>query len=64
MEPGEGSGSLGRPWWVAERFPPAEEGVLETPELTTVLPRARERPGRRIELLLRGVSELLGAVWG
>lgn len=49
---------------MAERFPPAEEGVLETPELTTVLPRALERPGRRIELLRRGVSELLGAVWG
>lgn len=32
-----------------ERFPSAEEGVLETTELTTVLPRARERPGLREE---------------
>lgn len=52
---------------MAERFPPTEEGVLETTELTTVLPSARERSGgegRRLMLLRRGILELLGGYLG
>lgn len=52
---------------MAERFPPAEEGVLETTELTMVLPRARERPGQTEEdgaAPPRRLGTSWGAVWG